>query len=170
MGEKTIQDMLVSYIRDCHAMEQNVTRMLDSMIATTEDPEILKDLQAHRTETETHERLLQQRLTDLNETGTSVVKDIPAVFGAMLKGIGDAVRSDKPGKNARDGYVTEALEIAAYNLLENLAERAGDQVTVNLARRIREDEERMRDKIDATWSKVIDLTLVEEGVTGRTSA
>lgn len=168
MAEKTIRDMLISYIRDCHAMEANVLRMLDSMIATTNDAEILEDLRSHKVETETHERLLGERLEALGEGGTSSVKDVPAVFGAMLKGIADTVRTDKPGKNARDGYVTEAMEIAAYNLLENLAERAGDEVTVKLAQRIRADEEKMRDKIDQTWSKVIDLTLVEEGVSAST--
>lgn len=164
MGEKTIQGMLVSYLRDCHAMEENVLRMIDGMIATTNDPQILADLENHKTETENHERLIKQRLEELDADGGTVLKDVPAMFGAVLKGIGDAIRSDKAGKNARDGYVTEALEIAAYHLLENLAERAGDQVTVNLAKRIRADEEKMRDKIDGTWSKVIDLTLLEEGV------
>jgi len=169
MGEKNLQDMLVSYIRDAHAMEQNVARMLDAMIATTKDPEITAALQKHRSETERHEELLANRLTALGAEAGTAVKDIPAILGAVMKGLGDAVRSDKAGKNARDGYVTEAMEIAAYRLLEQLAERAGDAETAAMARDICGDEEAMRDLIEANWGKFIDLTLAEEGVTAGSS-
>lgn len=164
MGEKNIQDMLVSYLRDCHAMEENMLRMLDSMISNTKDTEIQTELEKHKAQTENHERLIKERLSALNSDVTAM-KDVPAILGALVKGVGDAVRSDKPGKNARDVYVAEAMEIAAYHLLEELAERAGDNETADLARRIRPEEEAMRDKIDEIWAKVIDLTLAEEGVT-----
>lgn len=161
--EQDLQSMLHSYIRDAHAMEQNVLRMLDSMIATTDDPQILQGLKKHKTETERHETLLRERLEALG-VDTTAVKDVPAILGALVKGLGDAVRTDKAGKNARDGYVTEAMEIAAYQLLENLSERAGDTETAELARTIRADEEKMRDEIDQNWPKFIDLTLAEKGI------
>ena len=42
MNNKTadIQEMLVRYLKDTHAMEKNVSHMLDGMINTTEDPAI----------------------------------------------------------------------------------------------------------------------------------
>lgn len=164
MSEATIDGMLASYVRDAHAMEENVLRMLDSMIKTTKDDSILQDLKHHRQETERHVQLLEQRLEAIGEKESSVVKDMPAIMGAMAKGLADAVRSDKPGKNARDGYITEAMEIAAYRLLEQLAERAGDTETAQTARTICRDEEAMRDKIDSNWGKFMDLTLQEEGI------
>lgn len=163
--ENTVQTKLLSYIRDAHAMEQNVLRMLDSMISSTSDPQIKKDLEQHRIETEMHADLLEGRLEAYGEEATSIVKDVPAVIGAMMKGVADQVRSDKPGKNARDGYVTEAMEIAAYELLEQLADRAGDAETAAVARQIKQDELAMRERIETNWGKVIDLTLAEEGVT-----
>jgi ferritin-like metal-binding protein YciE len=161
--ENTIQAKLVSYLRDAHAMESNVLKMLDSMIQTTSDEQVGAQLRKHRTETERHQQLVAERLTALGED-TSTLKDVSAQVGAMFKGMADAARGDKAGKNARDGYVTEAMEIAAYKLLEQLALRAGDEATAELARRICRDEENMRAAIESDWGRFIDLTLQEEGI------
>ena len=163
MAEDNLKDMLVSYIRDAHAMEKNVHKMLDSLISTTDDPGIKSDMEHHRAETERHEQLLEGRLEAIGAgSGSAAVKDIPAMMGAMLKGVADMARSDKPGKNARDAYATEAVEIAAYELLERLADRAGDRETADVARSIKADEIAMRSKIEQSWDKVLDLSIREK--------
>ncbi len=163
MAEDNMQDMLVSYIRDAHAMEKNVHQMLDGLISTTEDAEIKSQMEHHRTETERHQQLLEGRLDAIGAgSETTSIKDIPAMMGAMVKGIADVARTDKPGKNARDAYVTEALEIAAYELLERLADRCGDQETAEVARSIKADEIAMRSKIEQNWDKVLDLSIADK--------
>ncbi len=165
MSDDQLQQKLVEYIEDAHSMEQNVLRMLGSMISTTDDPEIVDVLKHHKEETERHEQSLRERLEDLG-AGTSTMKEAGAVGSALLKGAGDQARSDKPGKNARDGYITEHMEIASYQLLERLAKKAGAEPTAEVARRNRADEEAMAQKIDSNWDKFLDLTLREAGIQG----
>ena len=163
MADDKLREKLVDYIEDAHAMEQSVSRSLDSMISTTDDPEIRSMLEHHKEETTRHEQLLRERLDALG-AGTSTRKEAQTVAGALLKGIGDVARTDKPGKNARDAYVTEHMEIAAYQLLERLAVRAGDQETAEVARRNCADDEAMAQKVDSNWDKFLDLTLEEAGI------
>ena len=158
-----LREKLVDYVEDAHAMEQSVSRSLDSLISTTDDPEIVEMLRHHKQETEEHERRLRERLEALG-AGTSTRKEVQTVAGALLKGIADQARTDKAGKNARDGYVTEHMEIAAYQLLERLAQRAGDAETAEVARRNRADDEAMARRIDANWDRFLDLTLAEAGI------
>ena len=163
MADQRLTEKLGDYIEDAHAMETNVLQMLDSMIATTTDSRIREDLERHKDQTEKHEERLRKRLEALGR-GTSTRKETQTIAGALMKGVVDQVRGDKPGKNARDGFVTEYMEIASYELLERLAERAGDSETAKVARTNRRDEEAMAKKIAAKWDKFIDLTLEDEGI------
>src|SRR5215213_7392056 len=163
MADDKLQEKLADYVEDAHAMEQNDLKMIDSMISTTDDPEVKGMLQNHKRETEEHERRMRERLDALGR-GTSARKQAQAVGAALLKGVGDMARGDKAGKNARDGYTAEHMEIAAYQLLERLADKAGDTQTAEVARRNRADEEEMARRIDASWDRTLELTLQENNI------
>lgn len=164
MSER-IQEKVVAYVEDAHAMEQGVLRMLDSMIASTKDPELKSMLEHHQEETKEQSARLERRLGELGED-PSRVKDVGTSVLALPKGLFDQLRSEKPSRNARDGYMTEHMEIASYQLLERVAGRIGDQRTVDIARQNRREEEEMARKIDSSWDKVVDLTLGDEGSAG----
>ena len=159
----TATDQLVKHIDEAYAMEQGVLRMLDGMIRTTDDPQIKQDLQHHRHETEQHASRLKDRLEAHGES-PSLVREAGGMLGALMKGVFDATRSEKAGRNARDGYATEHMEIASYELLERVATRAGDTETAAVARQNRQDEEAMARKIEGTWDKAVGLTFAEQDV------
>src|SRR3954449_8676056 len=144
-------------------MEQDVLRMLDSMIESTEDPEIKNELREHKLETERHAERMQQRL-EANGASPSMVKEAGGILGALMKSVVDMTRGEKAGRNARDGYATEHLEIASYQLLERVAQKAGDEETAEVARQNRKDEEAMAKKIEANWDKFAALSLQEAGI------
>ena len=160
----SMKQQLVQHIDEAFAMEQNVLRMLDSMISTTDDDAIEEALRRHRRETEEHAERLEERLR-AHGALPSLAREVGGVVGALMKGAVDAARGERAGRNARDGFATEHMEIASYELLERVARRAGDDETADVARRNRADEERMARHIAASWDRFVELTLADEQVT-----
>ena len=163
MPETDVREKLTSYISDAIALEQNVEQMLSGMISTSEDPTMRERLEQHQEETRAQQERLRGRLESYGES-SSAVKGMAAKAGAAMKGVLDMGRGDKAGKNARDGYATEHLEIAAYQLLERVAVIAGDESTAEVARQNRAEEEAMARFIEEHWDDVAHQSLREEGV------
>ena len=163
MGDNDLRSQLVKHIDEALAMEQNVLRMLDSMAGTTEDGRFKEDIRRHKLETEGQIDRLQARL-DAHGASPSTVREATGIAQALMKGVMDVVRSEKTARNARDGYATEHLEIASYNLLEQVAMRAGDEETAAVARQNRAEEEAMAARFDENWERFADLALQEAGV------
>jgi ferritin-like metal-binding protein YciE len=157
---------LADYVEYVHALEQNVLLQLDSLILNTSDPELAAMFRRHKEETRRQQKRLRERRVALGRrTGLSAAcKDLVAIAAAQVKGVGDVLRADKAVQNARDAFVTEHTEIAAYELLERLAERAGDPETVRVARESRAEEEAMAKRISENWDAFLDLTLREQGL------
>jgi ferritin-like metal-binding protein YciE len=158
-----LEKKLVEYIDDAYAMEQNVLRMLDGMIGTTKDPQMKRLLERHRKQTEKQAERLEECLGEHGAT-PSAVKEIGGVMAALMKSVVDVARGDKAGRNARDGFATEHMEIASYQMLERVAKKAGDKRTAAVARQNRAEEEAMARSIDSKWNKIVEQSLKEEGI------
>jgi ferritin-like metal-binding protein YciE len=159
-----LKGQLVKHIDEAYALEQNVLRMLDGLISTTEDPEIKQAFRQHKQETQQHADTMEKRLR-AHDASPSIVKEAGGVVGALMKSVVDLARPEKIGRNARDAYATEHLEIASYELLSRVAERAGDEETAAAARDILQDEQRMALAIERHWDRFAELSLEEQGVT-----
>ena len=159
-----LNQQLIKHIDEAYAMEQNVLRMLDGMISTTDDPEILDALEHHKMQTQGHSDRMKERL-EAHDATPSGVKQVGGILQAMAKMPLDMVRGEKAGRNARDGYATEHMEIASYELLRRIAEKAGDEETARVADEIIAEEKDMAKTISSNWDKFAELSLREEGVT-----
>jgi ferritin-like metal-binding protein YciE len=163
MGQ-ALEEQLVKHIDEAYAMEQNVLRMLDGMISTTDDPEILDALEHHKVQTQGHVDRMKARL-DAHDATPSGIRQVGGILQALAKMPLDIVRGEKAGRNARDGFATEHMEIASYELLRRIADRAGDEETSQAATEIIAEEKAMAETISANWDKFAELSLREEGVT-----
>ena len=160
----TINDQLVKHIDEAIAMEESVKRLLDGMIQTTDDPQVVDLLEHHKLETEEHSQRLRRRLS-AHGASPSMVREATGILGALAKLPLDLVRGDKAGRNARDGYATEHMEIAAYQLLERIAKKAGDEETAEVARQNRAEDEAMAKRLDEHWDAFAESSLRQEGIT-----
>jgi ferritin-like metal-binding protein YciE len=113
-------------------------QMTQAAAKATDDPTLHELFEHHHEETQEHERLIRERIEAHGES-TSKLKDLGGRFAAMGKGVGAMAPADTPGRLARDGYVQEHTEVAAYELLCRVAERAGDSETAQVGRRILEE-------------------------------
>src|SRR3954451_10723987 len=158
-----IQTQLINHIDEAHALEQTVLRMLDGLIQSADDPEIIDRLEHHKLETQQHESLLRGRLEAHGAT-PSMVRQAAGMFEALMKMPLDIVRGERSGRGARDAYTTEHLEIASYELLRRVAERAGDEETAQACLEILEEERAMAQFIEERWNLLAEQALREEGI------
>jgi len=153
------EQKIVQYLNEAHAMEQGLTRVLQSQIAMTPRGTYRGALEKHLKETHQHAQRLERRLAELRpgrsplELGVGLVESVAAQALALSKTPLDLLRGsggeEKVLKNAKDTCAAEALEIATYTAIERLARSVGDTDTAKLAVSNRADEQRMLDKVIA---------------------
>ena len=115
-------------------------------------------------QTQNHADRMAERL-EAHGAEPSTVKQIGGVLGALAKLPLDLVRGEKSSRNAREGYATEHLEIASYELLRRIAQKAGDEETAQAAQEIIAQERAMAALLEQNWDRFAELSLIEEGIT-----
>lgn len=151
-----IHEQLVSYLKETHGLEQASLQMTEAAAKATDDPQLHGLFEHHHHETQQHERLIRERIEAHGES-TSTLKDLGGRLAAMAKG----ATANTPARLARDGYVQEQTEVATYELLCRVAERAGDTETAEVGRRILENERETANKIAGTFDHATALALRE---------
>jgi ferritin-like metal-binding protein YciE len=148
------KNLLLRQLEEAHATEQALVTNLRAHIAMTPRGSYRASLERHLSETRQHERAVARRIREIGRDRgllTAAYGVITTAVGQALvltKGPLDLVRGGPRGEeklleNARDEVVTEALEIAIYDVIEALAKSLGDNATARLAASHRADEEKM---------------------------
>jgi ferritin-like metal-binding protein YciE len=171
---------LIQYLNEAYGKEKQLETALEAHIAMTTRAPYKKRLQQHLRETKSHGRDVKRRIKALGGTAEEVNvpgpdavtesvtravelarKGVAALQGPMhvLRGTGE---QEKLLKNAKTEYQDEAEEIATYTAIEHLAQLVGDRDTAQLAKRIRRDEERMRDFLGRLIPQLTKAVATEE--------
>ena len=158
MSERTTRDQLDKYLADAHSIEEQALAQLRVAPGLAGGGRLEQVLAEHLAETESHERMIRDRLQALGAS-PSTVKDVVMAVGG--KGFILFARSqpDTPGKLLAHAYSYEHLELAAYRLLGIVAERAGDAETTALANEIAEQERLMGERLATCFDEAAEDSL-----------
>ena len=159
-----IDDQLNKYLADAHALENQAKQLLSKGPSIAGDAELANLFEEHLAETEEHERLVEQRLTERGGR-TNALKDAAMQLGAINWGGFFAAQPDTPGKLCAFAFAFEHLEIAGYELMKRVAERAADGHTIQMAESILAQERSAAGKLELALSGAVDASLAEAGVT-----
>jgi len=149
---------VTTYLADAHALEAQAISLLEGGQKLVGDDELAALMREHLEETREHERLVRERLEALGSS-PSKLKDAGLAMGGLNWGGFFKAHPDTPGKLAAFSYAFEHLEIAGYELLKRVAQRAGDTETVALAERILADERGAARRIAAQFDHATDAAL-----------
>ena len=151
-------EQLDSYLTDARAIEAQAAQLLVAGTRIAGVPTLAGVLRDHLAETREHQVLLEQRL-HARDARPSRFQNTALRLGAVNLGLFFAAQPDTPVKLAGFAYAFEHLEIAAYELLRRVADRAGDPETAAAAEQILLDERRAAERIAATWDAAVDAVL-----------
>ncbi len=150
------EQKVLQYLDKAHALELAQARVLQSQMLMTPRGRYRSALEAHLKETRGHAKRLGRRKEELGkgrEPLTAIVgfasafSQLMALGKTPLEVIRDSGGEEKVLENAKDAYASEALEIATYTALEQLARAAGDDASASLAESIRTQEEKMLERV-----------------------
>ena len=89
----------------------------------------------------------------------SKLKDAAGTAGGWGMVAFAASQPDTPGKLVMHAFSYEHMELAAYELLKRLAERAGDEETARMAADIAAEEERMAERLEQCFDAAVEASL-----------
>lgn len=161
---ENVEEQLVKYLRDAHAMEVQALKVAEKASEVAGDPRLEQIYQGHVMETREHERYARERL-EAHGAKPSTGEDLAGKLGALGVGFLAGAAPDTPAKLAAVAYAFESFEIATWETIKRVAERAGDQDTVGAAERILADEELAREKIADNLDLSVERALQAVGAT-----
>jgi ferritin-like metal-binding protein YciE len=155
-------EQLTKYLTDVHSIEEQALVQMKRAPGMAGGPELARAFSQHMRETEEHVRLVESEL-DRRGASPSTIKDLAGRAGGWGMLVFARVNPDTPGKLAAHAYSYEHMEIAAYELLRRIGERAADPPVVELARRVGPEERAMADRIAGHWDQAVDASLRDKG-------
>jgi len=157
-----IQEQLTKYLTDAHSIEEQALAQLRTAPELAGDPEIAGAFREHLVETEGHERRIREAL-EARDAKPSLVKDTVMKVGGKGFLLFARLQPDTPGKLLAHALSYEGLELASYELLARVAERARETEVGATARAIRDEERAMIERLESSFDRAVEASLREVG-------
>jgi ferritin-like metal-binding protein YciE len=149
MPATNLEEQITKYLTDAHSIEEQALAQMEARTRHGGDPDLARIYAEHRAETREHEQAVRDELSRRGAE-PSTVKDIAGKVGGWGMVLFARLNPDTPGKLAVHAYSYEHMELAAYELLRRMAERAGEEPVRDLAQRIGAQERAMADGSPST--------------------
>lgn len=156
----TPKQKLIKHLTDVHSIEEQALVQMRRAPRIAGDPKLAHIFEQHLGETEEHEERVRERLVALGAE-PSRVKDAAGKAGGVGMIWFARLNPDTPGKLAAHAYSYEHMELAAYELLQQVAKRVGDSETEKLAKEIAKEEAAMAERIEEHFDLAVEASLRE---------
>jgi ferritin-like metal-binding protein YciE len=158
MTNVTADERLVKYLTDAHSIEEQALTQMRAAPKIAGDERLAEAFREHLAETERHEQLVRERL-EAHGASPSTAKDLAGKAGGYGMVLFAKVQPDTPGKLVAHGFSYEHMETAAYEMLKEAADAAGDEQTARVAEEICGEERRMADRLASCFDAAADASL-----------
>ena len=152
--QESTQSLYVTGLVNARALETQAIELLSRQVERLENyPEMEAALRAHIKESEAQRGRLDEILSSMGESNSSVKDFVTGLMGNMAA-LAHAPMQDEVLKNHMANYAFEHFEIASYKSLLVFADMVGDTKSPTALTQSLREEERMaqwvEDNIDAT--------------------
>jgi UDP-glucose 4-epimerase len=147
-----LEPTLLAYLRDVHALERQAEKLLEAGAERVDDEHLETAFRDHLKETHRHRERIEGLLDDRGAR-PSLVKDAMLKAGGLNLSAFFAAQPDSTTKLAGFAFAFEHLEVAAYELLQRVAARAGDEGVVATAEEILAEERRAAARVAESWNR-----------------
>jgi ferritin-like metal-binding protein YciE len=154
-----IRSIFVTGLRDAHALENQALSIINRQIERLENyPDVAARLRSHVEETNGQISRLEQILTSLNESHSSI-KDLGASFMGNMAALTHSVAGDEILKNSFANFAFENFEAASYRALINMARRGGFTSAIPLLEQSLQEEKAMAGWVEQNLDAVTERYL-----------
>jgi ferritin-like metal-binding protein YciE len=161
MRDHTIEEQLTAYLADVHSIEVQALAQMKAAPKLAGDGRLAAAFREHLDETQEHERLVREQL-ERRGADTSRLKDLAGRVGGWAMIAFARLNPDTPGKLTAHAFSYEHMELAAYELLRRIAQRADDEPVIELARVVGSQEQAMAERLAGCFDEAVDLSLAQK--------
>jgi len=155
----TDKDLLISWLRDAHAMESQLVPILEQHAKDTENKAIADRISLHAEQTRRHAELVRGCLEHLGSSESSMKSGTSSAMG-WVQGVAAKMFSDENVKNGLSDYATEHFELACYRALEQAATQLGEERIAEACRAIQDDEQEMASFLEQQLPTIVREAMV----------